>query len=189
MARAEVERAALAALTLAASAGIPAATLPGAEWVLPLLCAPVIREAAGFVGDAMTRLGFVPGADLQGVSEGFASLSDDDARRAFLHTARSVMEPSGQRVDARDRLYLAADVPSLIVWGENDAMIPVAHGHAAHELMPNSRLDVFPGAGHFPFNDDPYRFSTLLHDFISSTPSANLDDEHVRRLLRERLAA
>jgi pimeloyl-ACP methyl ester carboxylesterase len=166
-----------------------AATLPGAEYVLPLLCAPFIRDAASAVGGLLDRIGFHPSADLKGVSEGFASLGADDARRAFLHTARAVMEPSGQRVDARDRLYLAAEVPSLIVWGEDDAMIPVAHGRAAHALMPNSRLDVFEGAGHFPFNDDPARFARLLHDFIASTEPADLDDDRVRRLLRDRAAA
>lgn len=163
-----------------------AATLPGAEYVLPLLCAPVIRDATSAVGHVLHGLGFRPSADVVGVTEGFASLSADDARRAFLHTARSVIEPGGQRVDARDRLYLASDVPSLIVWGERDHIIPVAHGRAAHELMPNSRLEVFPTGGHFPFNDDPERFVDVLRDFIATTSPAHLDEGHIRGLLQQR---
>jgi fermentation-respiration switch protein FrsA (DUF1100 family) len=135
------------------------------------------------VGRVMGAVGLRPGADLQGMLEGFASLSAVDARRAFLHTARSIIDLGGQRVSARDRLYLAAGMPTLIVWGERDPMIPVAHARAAHAEMPGSRLEVFPEAGHFPFNDDPVRFAAVLRDFIDSTEPATHDEEHVRRLL------
>ena len=64
-----------------------------------------------------------------------------------------MIEPGGQRVSANDRLALAARLPTLIVWGERDSIIPVAHGEAAHEAMPGSRLEVFPGAGHMPHDD------------------------------------
>jgi pimeloyl-ACP methyl ester carboxylesterase len=122
-------------------------------------------------------------ADVRGLTEGFESLGDGDARRAFVHTARSVIDPAGQRVDASDRLYLAEAIPSLIVWGDRDRMIPIGHGQAAHALMPGSRFEVFPGAGHFPFNDDPARFATLLHDFITTTEPAVFDDDNMRRLI------
>jgi pimeloyl-ACP methyl ester carboxylesterase len=62
-------------------------------------------------------------------------------------------------------------------------MIPAAHGEAAHELMPGSRLEIFPGAGHFPFNDDPERFVALLRDFIATTDPAVFDDDNIRRLM------
>jgi len=166
------------------SIALRAATLPGAEYVLPLMCAPVLRDAADAVARFFQRAGFEPSADIRGMGEGFFSLGDDDARRAFLHTARSVIDPAGQRVDARDRLYLAADIPSLIVWGERDHVIPVSHGVDAHALMPGSRLELFPTGGHFPFNDDPARFVAVLHDFIATTEPADLNEEHVRRLLR-----
>ena len=41
---------------------------------------------------------------------------------------RAVIEPAGQRVNAGDRLYLAAALPTLIVWGERDSIIPLSHG-------------------------------------------------------------
>jgi pimeloyl-ACP methyl ester carboxylesterase len=160
-----------------------AATLPGAEWVLPLLASSPLRGAGGLVGSVLGRVGVRASADVQGMAEGFESLGDAAARRAFVHTARSVIDPSGQRVDASDRLYLAEHVPSLIVWGDRDRMIPVKHGREAHERMPNSRFEVFEGAGHFPFNDDPERFVALLHDFISTTKPARFDDDLVRRLM------
>ena len=86
------------------------------------------------------------------------SLGDSEKRRAFVHTARSVIDPWGQRVDARDRLYLSKDVPTMLIWGENDRVIPVRHGRRAHEMMPHSRLEIIPGAGHFRHNDDCERF-------------------------------
>jgi pimeloyl-ACP methyl ester carboxylesterase len=66
----------------------------------------------------------------------------------------------GQRVNASDRLYLAANIPFMLVWGERDAIIPVEHGRAAHELVPSSRLEVFEQAGHFPHLDEPQRSSS-----------------------------
>ena len=98
-----------------------------------------VRAAAARVGPACSApaprsarvlgaLGLRAERRLDGIARGFASLADADARRAFLHTARSVIDPGGQRVDATDRLYLAARVPSLIVWGERDPIIPVEHG-------------------------------------------------------------
>ncbi|MGH2944862.1 MAG: alpha/beta fold hydrolase [Solirubrobacteraceae bacterium] len=160
-----------------------AASLPGAELVLPLLCRPGLMNASAAVGRALGRVGFRPGPDLQGIAEGLASLGQVDARRAFLHTVRSIIDLAGQRVSATDRLYLAAELPVLLVWGERDPMIPVAHGRAAHESMPHSRLEVFEGAGHFPFNDDPERFVAVLRDFVATTEPARFDEEHVRRLL------
>jgi pimeloyl-ACP methyl ester carboxylesterase len=161
------------------------ATLPGAEYVLPLLCKPGVRNAAGALGGLLGRVGLRPNNDVAGVAEGFASLGEDDARRAFLHTVRAVMDIGGQRVNATDRLYLAAHLPTLIVWGERDPMIPAAHGRAAHELLPASRLEIMPGAGHFPFNDDPVAFVATLRAFMADTEPAQFDEDRVRDLLLE----
>src|SRR3954462_10160046 len=160
-----------------------AATLPGAEYILPLLASSPLRGAGARLGSVLGRVGLRASADVRGMAEGFESLGDAEARRAFVHTARSVIDPAGQRVEATDRLYLAEHVPSLIVWGERDRMIPVQHGHDAHALMPNSRLEIFPDGGHFPFNDDPQRFAALLQDFIATTEPAVFDDDRVRRLM------
>jgi pimeloyl-ACP methyl ester carboxylesterase len=163
-----------------------AATLPGAELVLPLLFGqPLFRPVGFVVGRAMGALGLRSSGDLEGMAHGVASLRRAEARRAFIHTARSIMDAGGQRVNATDRLYLAASMPSLIVWGERDPLIPADHGRAAHAAMPGSRLEVFADAGHFPFNDDPGRFAALLEDFIATTEPAVYDEERVRTLMLE----
>ena len=163
-----------------------AAALPGAELVLPVMFSPTLHEGALRVRGLLKKIGLQPNADIEGVGEGFASLTEADARRAFLHTVRSVIDVKGQRVSAEDRLYLAGDVPSLILWGENDRIIPLEHAYRASEMLPGSRLEVVAGAGHFPFNDDPDRFVAVMRDFISTTEPAEMNEDHVRRLLQER---
>ena len=116
-----------------------------------------------------------PSGDLEVLARGFASLDNAGSRQAFLHTVRAVIEPGGQRVNAGDRLALAALLPTLIVWGERDSIIPVEHGVAAHEAMPGSRLR---GASRAPVTcrttHDPERFAALLADFCDTTDAAQL---------------
>jgi pimeloyl-ACP methyl ester carboxylesterase len=167
-----------------------AATLPGAELVLPLLFGtPLTRPAGAVVGRLLGVLGVRSRADLEGMGHGIASLRRREGQRAFLHTARSIMDAGGQRINATDRLYLAESMPSLIVWGERDPLIPADHGRAAHAAMPGSRLELFAQAGHFPFNDDPDRFVDVLSDFIATTDASEYDEDHVRALMRREIAA
>ena len=46
--------------------------------------------------------------------------------------------------------------------GDRDSVVPVRHAYGAHEAMPGSRLEIFEGAGHFPFHSDPARFVALV---------------------------
>ena len=55
-------------------------------------------------------------------------MADAETRTAFVHTLRSVVDVAGQRVSAADRLYLAAEMPTLIIWGDHDHIIPVEQG-------------------------------------------------------------
>ncbi len=160
------------------------AALPGAELVLPLLCGQGARNAVARATQWLGRLGLRAGPDLEEIWRGFVSLGDADTRRAFLETARGVLDVRGQRVCAGDRLYLAEEIPTLIVWGERDPLIPVQHAYATHERIAGSRLDVFRRGGHFPHRDDPRRFVDLLLDFIATTQPARLADSRLRDRLR-----
>ena len=162
---------------------IRSATLPGSEFVLPLLVAEPIRNAVRAINSALGRVGLKAGSDLEEVARGFGSLGDMETRRAFIHTVRGIVEPGGQRVQANDRLYLAAGVPTLIVWGQKDPIIPVAHAQVAHDAMPGSRLELFAGSGHFPQLDNAIGFTRVLEDFMSTTEAAELDVDRVRRLI------
>jgi pimeloyl-ACP methyl ester carboxylesterase len=157
-----------------------AATLPGSELVLPLISNDTVRNAGTAVSQVVGRLGFRAGPDIAEFARGYGSLADSDARQAFIHTVRAVIDPGGQRVNASDRLYLAEDMPTLIVWGRRDPIIPVRHAGVAQRGMPGSRLEVFDGAGHFPQLDEPVRFARTLSDFIESTEPADVDADSMR---------
>jgi hypothetical protein len=64
-------------------------------------------------------------------------------------------------------------------------MVPVRHAFGAHEAMPGSRLEIFEGAGHFPFHSDPTRFVSLVEEFTASTAPADWSRDHWRQLLRD----
>lgn len=160
-----------------------AAALPGAEAVLPWLSA-VGKHGVGRVVHALGRLGLRASADLEEVWRSFVSLAEPQAPRAFLHTVRGIIDLGGQRVSATDRLYLAAGMPTLIVWGERDPLIPVRHAREAHERIPGSRLEIFRGAGHFPYLDAPQRFAEILLDFLATTRPVRVDAKRLRARLR-----
>jgi pimeloyl-ACP methyl ester carboxylesterase len=143
------------------------ATLPGSEWVLPLIASRWVRGKAEAVGRTLGRIGGHANWDVSEAWRGFTSLGDADSRRAFLATVRSVIDPGGQTVTAHDHLPMTIDIRTLIVWGTRDRMVPVSHAALAHEAIDSSELALFDGAGHFPHLDEPDRFATLLNDFVA----------------------
>lgn len=161
------------------------ATLPGSEFVLPLLAATRLLNVGRATGGLLSRLGLRAGTDIEEIARGHATLADSETRGAFVHTLRSVVEPGGQRVDASDRLYLAGHIPFLLIWGEHDSIIPVAHGLKAHEQVAGSRLEIFANSGHFPQLDEPEKFLDVLIDFMDGTDPAQLDPQRWRELLQE----
>ena len=167
------------------TAALRAVALPAAEYVLPLLASrPLVNAGSKLVG-WIDQIGLRRGADMAAMAAGVASLRDIEARRAFVHTARSVIDIAGQRVSAIDKLYLAEAVPTLILWGDRDSIIPARHGIRAHDLLPGSRLRVFEGAGHFPHHEDPVGFATTLREFVATTQPSEPDDDRLRRLVVE----
>jgi pimeloyl-ACP methyl ester carboxylesterase len=161
-----------------------AATLPGSELAIAATIGPITalgRAAAA----AARRLGLRFSPDLGEVGRGFATLADREGRMAFLDTLRSVVNFSGQRVDASDRLYLASGMPTLLLWGERDPIIPAGHGRRAQERMPGSRLVTFADSGHFPQIDDPHRFAATVLEFLEETEPSRLTPESWSELLRD----
>ena len=162
-----------------------AATLPGAELVLPLIASSWVRSAAGRVGSGLNRVGVSLPKGLEECLVGVGSLGDRGTREAFVHTARSVLDPAGQRVDARDRLYLAADLPLFVVWGRKDAIIPVAHGESLAASVPGTTLEVFEQSGHFPHLTEPRRLAEVLTRWMDTTPVVSMDPATLTERLRQ----
>ena len=164
-----------------------AAALPGASRAAASSSPRWLGRAAGGVGWAGSRLGPAARAhDLGEIVPAASSRSATASRGPRSCTRlRAVIEPGGQRVSGHDRLYLAAGLPTLIVWGEHDPIIPVAHGSAAHAAMPGSRLEIFPGARALPAHGRSACASSSCCARSSRRPSpAMLDAETLRDQLR-----
>lgn len=143
--------------------------LPGVEYVLPAVVAPIFGNVLAGAGRLLGKVGLRPSPEVVQMWLAYSSLADHATRTAFLHTLRSVVDHRGQRVSALDKLYLAQQLPTLIVWGDQDRIIPVQHAHDAHAAIPGSRLEIFEGCGHFLHAEEPARFARLLKDFVGTT--------------------
>ncbi len=170
-------------LGLEVSPVLRAASLPGANLFLSVT-ADAARRVGSVAGHVLraTRTSARPGLDE--LARSYASLADGDRRAAFLATVRSVVGLNGQTVSASDRLYLARDLPVLLIWGAADPIIPVAHAQAAHELLPDSTLAVFDDVHHFPQVEAPAEFVAALETFCGTHAPAVFDAEAWRARLR-----
>ena len=154
-----------------------------------MLRLPGAVPAVRWVGTVLTRLhgtALYPGAALHDTPDLvriLTELPDPTAHEAYLRTLRAVVDWRGQTVTMLDRCYLTASLPVQLIWGDRDTVIPVSHAHTAHAAMPDSRLETFPGAGHFPFRDDPLRFVHTVEKFLSATRPSPFDEARWRQLL------
>ena len=162
-----------------------AATLPGASALLATVRLPGARLAVrGGIG-LLQRLDTGLGVDATDLHRVVNVLPDARSRAAFIRTLRAVVDWRGQVVTMLDRCYLARGMPTMLMWGTRDSVLPVGHAYQARAAMPGSRLEIFDGAGHFPFHTDPLRFVSLLEEFIATTSPAEWGVEQWRQLLRK----
>jgi len=157
-------------------------TVPGVEYTLPIFFPGFVREKGNEFARFLHRMG-IRHARAAEMWKAYASLTDAETRRAFVRTLTAVVDPGGQSVSAMDRLYLTSRMPTLIVWGDKDNIIPVSHAYAAHEATPGSRLEVIEGAGHFPHAEEPERFVEILMEFIESSEPSTFTSEERRSLM------
>lgn len=158
-------------------------TLPGAEQLMPLMFPRLVADRGEDLGRVLVRFG-LHSPRLREMWRAYASLAGAENRKAFVRTIRGVIEPGGQTVSALDRLYLAAHLPTLIVWGDRDDIIPVEHAAAANAAIPDSRLALLAGVGHFPHVEAPDRFLAVLTDFLATTKAGMTEPVRLHDLLR-----
>jgi pimeloyl-ACP methyl ester carboxylesterase len=152
------------------------AAIPGASALLAMAANRRVVAGLDRAGDRMRQRGSGGGVYLQAIARALRPLSQPGAREAFVQTLRSVIDARGQRVSARDRLYLLDSMPTLIVWGERDNTIPLEHGLATHRAVPHSRFETIPGAAHFPHLEKPEALADILSDFVEATEPAPIED-------------
>jgi pimeloyl-ACP methyl ester carboxylesterase len=161
------------------------ASAPSADLLLPLLGFNATRMAARAAFGLLELLRTDLGRDADALLRVFDALPDARSRLAFVRTLRAVVDWRGQVVTMLDRCYLTRGMPTLLVWGKRDAVIPYEHARIAHAAMPGSRLETFNHAGHFPHHSEPLRFVSVLQEFLRSTDPAYYASHEWRDLLRE----
>jgi pimeloyl-ACP methyl ester carboxylesterase len=68
--------------------------------------------------------------------------------------------------DTRHRLP-EIEIPTLVVWGLSDRIVPVEAAIGYHRLIAGSRLEIFERTGHVPQMERPARFNALLDEFLA----------------------
>ncbi|MCW2777115.1 MAG: alpha/beta hydrolase fold protein [Frankiales bacterium] len=148
------------------------AALPGASLAIGASVRSPVRLPVLLAARVAASAGLVDPWDVDEVTHVWSGLRDASTRSAFLRTLRGVIDLRGQSVTSADRLYLAARVPTLLVWGDRDPILPVGHARRCAALLPTARLEVVARAGHQPHRTDPERFVALLERFLDETAPA-----------------
>jgi pimeloyl-ACP methyl ester carboxylesterase len=86
--------------------------------------------------------------------------------RASLDLGSSIATPKEQTLVLANRLPELM-MPTLVVWGAKDRIVPVSQAYAAAQLIPNCQLKVFGRCGHNVYRDEIHDFSRLLTGFLS----------------------
>ena len=159
------------AAILVGSGGIPMTSLrhrliaiPQARAVNYLLRRPRARRAVAR-GDRARRL--IAGMvfhDPRTIPEDLVA----DALNGLGAPAFRAVFDAGQSYDARVRAPHVA-CPTLVLWGREDRLLPVAMGEELHRLIPDSRLVVWNATGHCPMIENPARFHDLVTAFSAET--------------------
>ncbi len=160
-------------------------TMPGGSLALKAATLPPVRVPAVAALRKLHTTGLPGTVDFQGISEVYDALGDTGRRRAFHHVLQAAVDWRGQVITMLDRAYLAESLPSLVIWGEQDSVIPVKHAYAAHAVLPGSQLEIIAHAGHFPQEDAPEEFASALIDFVLDTKPAKYDSRKWVKALAE----
>jgi len=166
------------------SPAIRAITVPGFGQVMSVVTLPVVRHLTTAGLHALSATGLPRVRDLDEVAYVIDSFKDKRARAAIRHVVSAVVDWRGQIVTMADRAYLTAAMPMCVIWGSEDAVIPVQHAAIAEEIAPGATVELIQNAGHFPHKDHPQRFVTIVDDFVRSTQPAVYHRGRWRALLR-----
>ena len=106
--------------------------------------------------------------ELVNLSYGF--IRQPGAKKALLTTLRTGIDLRGQRARLVNHLLSRLNtvtVPTLVVWGKDDRIIPAAHAQIALEKIPGARLEIFERCGHMPQLEHPDKFNRLVLEFLA----------------------
>jgi pimeloyl-ACP methyl ester carboxylesterase len=90
-------------------------------------------------------------------------LADPGNRAALLETARQCIPPNADELVAE---YKNISVPTLILWGRHDKVVPLKVGELLSQALPNSVLEVFEECGHVPQEEQPEKTIARISEFL-----------------------
>jgi pimeloyl-ACP methyl ester carboxylesterase len=89
--------------------------------------------------------------------------------RAFGRTVRGLLNWSGQRHSFYRHAHEVADLPPIaVLWGDRDAVVPIAHGRALVQRLEGVKLTELAGCGHYLHHDDPTSFLMGVREAIDA---------------------
>jgi pimeloyl-ACP methyl ester carboxylesterase len=86
--------------------------------------------------------------------------------RAQLATVRTQVGIRGQREVLLDRLSDLQRIPTLVLWGARDRVLPPSQAHEAIDGLKNGFLEILPDCGHLPHVEQPERFVAIVDGFL-----------------------
>lgn len=142
-------------------------------WFLRLLTLPFLGELLTVPHDLLLRLA-LRGVYARPGQIDAATLTEITRVRRIPGTSRAILRALRVHVGLRGlnpELVLLEQLhrltqPTMLIWGDCDGVIPLAHARAAARLIPDCRLEIFTGCGHDPAWEQPERFRELLRGFI-----------------------
>lgn len=90
------------------------------------------------------------------------------ANHALQHSAAQILPDD---IDKFVSNLSGITLPTLILWGREDSVIPVRYGQRLHEDLSNSEIKVFPQCGHIPHEEFPDLTASAIHEFIQTVPT------------------
>ncbi len=142
-------------------------------WSVPVLGDLVFRfYQQGFASLRRWILRDSSSVDDEWLAAAAAVLRTPGVRENALRIARKGVNLRGQRREMFADLHrelASMEVPTLIIWGRRDPVIPVAHAYAARELIPHAQVRIIEASGHMPQLDHPEEFNRLVLDFLAAT--------------------
>ena len=158
---------AFASLTL-----IGTGVLPGCRWhrLARIWRTPVLGELFQAIATRHSFHALLNRNEPRGLPRAFVDSMYDHydrrTRKAVLRLYRSIADPSSAGVGLSP-LIAPRDVPSLVIWGEDDAFIPAEYAYRQRDAFPSAEVHVLPASGHWPFADAPDTVERLLLEFLA----------------------
>lgn len=166
----------VAALVLASPAGLGRELARPLRWASAPLVGPLLAALEiGLSGGLLHQLFHRPGDIDRGLlKEILTNAAGPGVRRTVLSTLRHGVDLRGLRpgmvlLERMGQLRC----PTLVVWGQEDRVIPVAHAHLVHKYLPGAQVHVLRECGHLPQMEKAPEFNGLVATFLRQALAAS----------------